>query len=131
MSSGGFFVLRTPLLPFAVVTDLSAGLEAAAATDTGARLDALVRDRARVRERLRALVMTPVVREAIYVASPDLERSIDSWIASPETARGQAIERGLLRYIVRMASRPTPFGLFAGNATGTIARSTRARGRPS
>ena len=79
----------------------------------------------RVRDRLRTLVTAPVVREAIFVASPDLERSIDLWLTSPETDRGQAIERGLLRYVVRMASRPTPFGLFAGNGTGTIGAQTQ------
>ena len=66
----GFFVLRTPLLPYSVVTDLSAGLEAADATDSRARLEALGRDRLRVRERLRALVTAPVVREAIFLAHP-------------------------------------------------------------
>jgi lantibiotic biosynthesis protein len=121
----GFFVLRTPLLPVSVVTGLSAGLEASAAQDAAGRADALMRDRARVRGRLRELVATPIVREAIAVASPDLERSIDVWLSAPDTDRGQGIERGLLRYLVRMASRPTPFGLFAGNATGTIGAPAR------
>ena len=41
---GGFFVLRTPLLPFSVVTDLSAGLEAAASSDATTHQDALARE---------------------------------------------------------------------------------------
>lgn len=121
----GFFVLRTPLLPFAFVSDLSAGLEAPGAADPRARADAVRRDRLRVRDRLRQAVTRPMVREAIYLASPDLERSIEVWLNAPETDRGQSIERGLLRYLVRMASRPTPFGLFAGNATGAIGAPTR------
>ena len=62
----GFFVLRTPLLPFDTLTRLSEGLEAATALDNPACLrEAWSRDRARLRERLQALVGTPVIREAI------------------------------------------------------------------
>jgi class I lanthipeptide synthase len=71
------------------------------------------------------------VREAIFVASPDLETSIDVWLAAPDSDRGLAVERGLIRYLTRMASRPTPFGLFAGAATGAIADQTVLRVPPA
>jgi thiopeptide-type bacteriocin biosynthesis protein len=120
----GFFALRTPLLPFEAVAGLSAGLEAPHAA-AAARAAALENDRRRVRDRLRALAASPLVREALFVASPDFCRSLDVWRAAPESDRGQAIERALLRYLTRMASRPTPFGLFAGTAAGAIATRTR------
>jgi hypothetical protein len=122
---GGFFVLRTPLLPLATLSDLSAGLEAPTVSAPAPLAAAVTRDRERVRGRLRALLSRRLVREAIYVASPDLERAIPLWEADPDSDRGQAVERGLLRYITRMASRPTPFGLFAGIGVGTVADTTR------
>jgi hypothetical protein len=120
-----FFVLRTPLLPFEVAESLSDALEARAALDDRDRLEAaLDRDRARIRARLRALVSEPAIREAIFVASPDLDRAIDRWIEEPGAARGTEVEGALFRYVLRMAARPTPFGLFAGCGVGAIGDTT-------
>jgi thiopeptide-type bacteriocin biosynthesis protein len=118
-------VLRTPLLPLATLDELSAGLEAPGTADAALLADALKRDRERVRGRLRDILAQPLVREAIFVASPDLERAIDGWQTDPDSDRGQAAERGLFRYVTRMASRPTPFGLFAGIGVGTVGDTTR------
>ena len=124
--SAGFFVLRTPLLPLSAAIALSDGLEAPRAIDCPALLEgALSRDRALVRARLRACVETPAIREAIFVASPDLDQAIDHWLRTPESDRGAAAERSLMRYVVRMAARATPFGLFAGSAVGTIGQTTQ------
>lgn len=105
----GFFVLRTPLLPFDQ-------LEAWAAEPAA---DAL-------RARLRAAMARPEIREALFLASPDLEARLDPWMAGglrPEQAA--RVERSLLRYLVRMASRCTPFGLFAGCSLGAWAEPDR------
>lgn len=96
----GFFVLRTPLLPFAALSD-AAG-----------------------REGLRGLLARPDVREAIYVASPSLNAQVDSWAREPDTKSGRRVETALSRYVARMAGRATPFGLFAGCSVGTIGRAT-------
>ena len=120
----GFFVLRTPYLPFHILSDLSAAL-AAPTAEPSARTAALTGDRITIRERLRALVERPAVRDAIHVASPDLSRSIPVWLESPDSDRGTAIERALYRYVTRMAARPTPFGLFAGTGVGAIGADTR------
>jgi lantibiotic biosynthesis protein len=121
----GFFVLRTPLLPFETLTRLSEGLAAPTALDDPTCLaDAWARDRARLREQLQALLRTPVIREAIFIASPDLDRAIDRWLTDPADPRADATERAVLRYVTRMASRPTPFGLFAGSGVGTLAGTT-------
>lgn len=115
----GRFVLRTPFLPFAIVSDLSASLEAPAA-EPADRPGALARDRSRIRDRLAALVESAPVLDAIYVASPDLYRAIAVWRAAPDSERGLAVERALFRYVTRMATRATPFGLFAGTGVGAI-----------
>jgi thiopeptide-type bacteriocin biosynthesis protein len=81
-------------------------------------------DRRRSRERLRALVSRADVREAIFLASRSLEKSLDKWLSDPESERGQKTERSLIRYLARMAGRPTPFGLFAGITLGAIGERT-------
>lgn len=126
LQPAGFFVLRTPLLPFDTLTRLSEHLDAPLALDDPGRLaEAWSGDRARLRERLQALLRAPAVREAIFVASPDLDQAIERWLADPADARGDATERAVMRYVTRMASRATPFGLFAGGGVGVVSESTR------
>ncbi|MGN6867158.1 MAG: lantibiotic dehydratase [Solirubrobacteraceae bacterium] len=120
-SPSGFFVLRTPLLPFDELVDWGDSLEAPGRVDDP---EALARDRTLLRERLRAIVERPEVREALFVASPGLAGLLDAWMSDPESTRGAKCERALVRYISRMAGRSTPFGLFAGVSTGTIADDT-------
>ena len=90
--AGAGFVLRTPLLPYP-----------AAAADPG------------------ELVARPEVAEAIFLASPALHGELAAWRADPASPRGRRVERALGRYATRMATRATPFGLFAGVAAGRIA----------
>jgi thiopeptide-type bacteriocin biosynthesis protein len=118
----GFFALRTPLLPFATLTAWSDGLCAPAAAD-GALDGAIAADVRLLRERLFALISRPEIREALFVASPSLDERLADWQAHPE--RGEKVERVVVRYLARMAGRPTPFGLFAGCSVGTIGRETR------
>ncbi|HEX7239079.1 MAG TPA: lantibiotic dehydratase [Longimicrobiaceae bacterium] len=121
----GFFVLRTPLLPFDELLEWAEGLTAVGAAGGPARLEAAVaEDRARLRERLRRAVARPEVREAVFVASPDLEESLETWLREPESERGERVELALVRYFERMAGRATPFGLFAGCAVGEVGERT-------
>jgi thiopeptide-type bacteriocin biosynthesis protein len=121
--SAGFFVLRTPLLPFdellAWAQDLRAPLLDRESADS-TLADALAHDKRVLRERLRALLARPEVREAVFVASPSLEESLPHWLENPDGERGEKVERSLARYIARMCGRSTPFGLFAGCATATV-----------
>ena len=118
----GFFALRSPLLPIDRLVSWSEGLEGPRLL-TGGDGDlaaALERDAGRLRGWLRDLLARPEVREALFVASPPLEGSLGLWLEQPDSERGQKVERSLVKYVVRMASRSTPFGLFAGTSLGRI-----------
>jgi thiopeptide-type bacteriocin biosynthesis protein len=124
----GFFVLRTPLLPFSEVVAWGEGLQAPQALDDPAALPgAVTADRAQLRRRLEDIVTTPEFRDALFVASPGLAAAVDPWRKEPDSDKGRATERSLVAYLMRAAARPTPFGLFAGCTTGVIAEHTRLR----
>ena len=128
----GFFVLRTPLLPFTAVARWSHGLDAPAVADDPAALgEAIAGDRLRLRSRLEEIVAEPAFREGVFVASPSLEAAIDLWRKDPDSERGRRAEVALTAYLMRAAGRPTPFGLFAGCTTGTIGAATSLRLRGS
>ncbi len=115
-------VLRTPLLPMEEIEAWSAGLLSPAQPGDA---EAFQHDRALLRRRLQALLERPEVREALFLASPDLTESLAQWQRDPDGKKGQRTENGLVRYFLRMASRPTPFGLFSGCTPGTVGDSTR------
>ena len=121
-----FFVWRTPLLPFDELLACGARLAAPAALAEPEHLAAaLAHDRMRMRDHLAAAYARPAVREALFFASPELEEMLDLWRREPDSKRGQKVEHTLARYLLRMAGRATPFGLFAGCSLGTIADETR------
>src|SRR5262245_1347778 len=115
----GFFVLRTPLLPFDEFTKWSKGLETTAGLDDLERCqDAYAADRELLRKRLRRIFARPDVREALFLASPNIIERYHLWIDDPDGERSRKIEHVLVRYFSRMTGRATPFGLFAGVSTG-------------
>ncbi len=118
----GFFAFRTPLYPYEELEAWGAGLaspetSAEAAEEFAAAWDA---DTALLRERLRALLERPEVRESVFLASPSLSDGLDLWKKDPEGKKGQRAERALVRYVLRMCARPTPFGLFSGCSVGKL-----------
>jgi thiopeptide-type bacteriocin biosynthesis protein len=122
----GFFVLRTPLLPFEEMAAWGEGLEAVGALGDSQGLEAaLERDRARLRARLLAAVTRPEVRDAIFVASPSVDEALEAWQKEPDSRQGRKLEPAVVSYFSRAAARATPFGLFAGITTGTIDTRTR------
>ena len=100
----GAFVVRTPLLPF--------GSMAATSGRT---------TREEGRAWLAAMLARPLLREAIHLASPRVHAGIDTWQADPEGDEPRRLEPVLVSYALRVAGRPTPFGLFAGWTTGIVA----------
>ena len=122
----GFFVLRTPLLSFDEFLSWSGGLEARASLNNPTRFEqAIADDRRSLRARLTQIASRPEVREALFVASPHLEESLQIWAREPESERGKGIELAIARYFVRMAGRSTPFGLCAGCSAGTLGAQTQ------
>lgn len=103
----GFFLLRSPALPARTYLDVTAEPE-------------------RTRERLLALTRRPDVRRALLVASEDLTSVLDrlDQLGEKKTRR---VHSGLLRYLTRMSTRPTPFGTFSGVAMGSFGPRTTAR----
>ncbi|CAM5370834.1 hypothetical protein SVIOM74S_06528 [Streptomyces violarus] len=99
----GFFLLRTPALPASTFHRL---------TDDAA---------------LSALSGTPRVRRALEVASPSLGAALREGHEPGDGKRGRRIRSGLLRYLTRMSTRPTPYGAFAAVTMGEFGPRTTAR----
>jgi thiopeptide-type bacteriocin biosynthesis protein len=115
------------LLPFDELLACANGLRASSADDRTLQ-DALDEDRRTLRERMHAWCDRADVREALLLASPSLEQSLDdAWSAAPESKASRNVERALWRYFSRMAFRATPFGLFAGWSLGRLGDATDLR----
>ncbi|MFE5121631.1 lantibiotic dehydratase [Streptomyces sp. NPDC056669] len=96
-------MLRVPLLPHS-------------ATETRAHLDP--RDREQVRRYIDALLADERVEEALAVSSPSLHRTVEALRAGAPMKPGalRKLTLSATRYVLRGASRATPFGLLAGVA---------------
>jgi len=117
-----FFLLRAPALPAQTFQQLS---------DTGAQEQVLDLDqslsvrRTAAQQLLLAMSSDPQIEEAIAVASASLHKGLvqlRNGDASPN--RTKKIFSGLQRYMIRMSTRPTPFGLFSGVALGSFGEET-------
>ncbi|KZN60390.1 lantibiotic dehydratase [Pseudoalteromonas luteoviolacea] len=105
LKNDNFFVIRTPRL---ALEQLSAFGEEGADTNL----------------LLSAWLATPGVEEAIYLASPSLLERIELWRTKPDSKQGKKVAHALIKYMVRMCSRPTPFGLFSGIHKGIVETNT-------
>jgi len=96
------FVLRTPLLPLNFI------------------LSVIKRKRI-TNSQLKKILTDEAIREAILLASPDLFTRICDWEQGFISRQKEInrIKNALVRYLIRMSMRCTPFGLFAGVSTGT------------
>ncbi|WP_020607100.1 lantibiotic dehydratase [Spirosoma spitsbergense] len=108
IGSHDFYLLRNPLCSIDELLAFNDAINAG--------------DRKTFEETLRSRFTSPLFREAIYVASPDLYREFDKWLNQDNTA-GKDSEQLLLtlyKYYHRMGSRCTPYGLFAGCSAGKL-----------
>jgi len=103
-----FFVLRAPRMPVNNIFSLSENKE-------------------NTRQKILQWLEKPAVIEALYLATPSLIERIDTWKNKPDSKQGKKVEQALLKYMIRMGTRPTPFGLFAGIHTGKIGSETKLR----
>ena len=100
------YVLRTPLFPLPFYFDLLENYS---------------------EEALLLQFENPYVREAIRMASPELLTALKKWKADPSSVspkKRESLQLSLLKYIARISTRCTPFGLFAGCSVGKIASET-------
>lgn len=100
------FVLRSPLLDFSFYERLT--------THQNINDDVL-----------KSAFEKPTIKEAIFLASPTLYFELKKWTEG--TLKDRKVKRvklSFLKYLVRMSTRCTPFGLFAGCTTGHWSDST-------
>lgn len=123
----GFYLLRAPVLPASVFEEL-----AAQAIPPGTRAGELSASWAQARRRtfevVRRHTQDPVVRQALAIASADLShglRRVQHGNGDPR--RTERAYAALFRYLVRMSTRPTPFGLFAAVGFGNLGAATTLR----
>jgi thiopeptide-type bacteriocin biosynthesis protein len=129
--------MRSPLLPVRRLLDLLDPVSpplSTNATIAGKAEDARTQGRAftvaveRVGEKLREFASDPVIREALFVGSPAIHRALFATSPAAEGPHGterRKLEFALYRYVARMATRSTPFGLFAGCSIGRLGETTR------
>ncbi|WP_344885599.1 lantibiotic dehydratase [Allokutzneria multivorans] len=112
--AAGFFMVRTPTLPASEFLSI-----------TGVAPDD-------ARRRLRELAERPLVRQALHVASPSLTsglahlgaHSLGTQSLGTQSKKSARAYSSLLRYLTRMSTRPTPYGLFSGIGVGRFAERT-------
>ncbi|WP_312335898.1 lantibiotic dehydratase [Sphingobacterium sp.] len=102
-----YFLLRTPLLPAAVAVDL---LRIKEADD--------------MEKKLRYLFQSEQLKEALFLASPTFSVEVEKWIEYKKESNPKIIT-SLLKYAIRMSTRSTPFGLFAGVSLGNVIASEK------
>lgn len=130
----GFFMLRAPALPVDQWTALTRPSPTELCGVEDSSVDPLV---AHTRTQLRALVGTDDVQHALTAAGSSLVDGLSRLGETVQPAIGSAgkeaekrvgrIYGGALRYVTRMSTRPTPFGVFSGIGLGEFADRTTAR----
>ncbi|MEM8764920.1 MAG: lantibiotic dehydratase family protein [Bacteroidota bacterium] len=100
------FVLRVPILPLQFFVELTSNDEMS-------------------EKSLQNAFQDPVIQEAVFLASPTLFFELQKWINGDlESKKAQRVTISLLKYLSRMSSRCTPFGLFAGCGLGNFSDTT-------
>ncbi|WP_306338935.1 lantibiotic dehydratase, partial [Streptomyces sp. KL118A] len=80
-----------------------------------------------LRAQLAELLADTRFREALEVSSPSLARTVEAVLAGTPVAASdlRKAHRAVTRYLLRAASRPTPFGLLAGVMWGSFGAATK------
>ncbi len=122
--AANFYMLRAPILPartFLQLTDMTHN-PVHALPD---KRDACIAEvRVQCQQRLLMLASEAPIEHALAAASLSLIEGLAKVRRAEQSRRSDRTYSSLMRYLVRMSSRPTPFGLFAGVAMGTFADET-------
>lgn len=107
-----FYLLRTPLLSVDKLMEFN---------------DKIINGHEdELEKNMRQLFSEAILQEAIYIASPDFYAEFKKWYdgvnQNPTDVR--KILSSLYKYYVRMSTRCTPYGLFAGCTVGDFSEST-------
>lgn len=93
------YILRTPYLTFNEVNELNI-------------------------EKVRELCSISSISEAIYLASPELHQEMLKYLDRDHENNDEKLVFSLFKYLLRMGTRCTPFGLFSGYSVGEIGNET-------
>ena len=107
-----FFVIRRPLFPVDALHSL---------------YESLATDSATLPKALKNWFNTPLHRQALETASPRLYDRVQRWLSGESLSDEAKIVTTLHKYLIRMTTRSTPYGLFAGYALGTVGQTTKLR----
>jgi len=108
-SNFSHYVLRTPLLSFDSFRELTK--------------DISISD-----DKLLEYCSNPTIMEALFLASPTLHHEIKKWIQK-ELKINEKLKQSILKYLFRMSTRCTPFGLFAGCSLGRFEHITNIKSK--
>ena len=102
------YILRTPLLPINYFYDLTSSPD-------------LISD-----EKFKEIFKDKKIIEAIFLASPTMYFQIEKFLKDQITniEKKERLKNSTLKYISRMSSRCTPYGLFAGCSVGEYSEIT-------
>ncbi|WP_077922438.1 lantibiotic dehydratase [Spirosoma sp. 209] len=82
-------------------------------------------------ELLRQHYQDPLAQEAILAASPTLYERFRRWLAGEVLPEQDKLLATLHKYLIRMCSRATPYGMFAGCTTGQFGEYTQFQAAPA
>ena len=94
-----YFMVRTPLLSINDYENMFSELET-------------------INERLIDSFNSPLLRESIIVASRDLVDALERVDLTKPSKSLEQLKSSLIKYFIRLSTRPTPFGLFSGISIG-------------
>ncbi|MDQ8013225.1 MAG: lantibiotic dehydratase family protein [Flavobacterium nitrogenifigens] len=104
------FVLRAPLLPFNFFEELTSQQD--------------ISD-----YEFKKLFDRAEIKEAVFLATPILFNELEKWLNNKiqDPNKIEKLKYSLLKYVSRMSSRATPFGIFAGCSVGAFDSVTKIK----
>lgn len=100
------FIFRSPLLTYVEVDELLK-----------------IKDKKEIIAAIKRFYKDPVIKLALYVSSINLYHLMETWLNS-DILFDHKLNKSLLKYLLRMGTRSTPFGLFSGVSYGKLGSET-------